>query len=98
MATTTNIKAGDKVEYIYDAGKSGRAWEGIVLAIADGHVMVSWDAVKGKPRPHVQANPLKNVKLAASAPAKKAEAKAPAKKADVKAEAKSEAPTAEVES
>jgi len=76
MAAATNIKAGDKVAYVYDAGKTGRDWEGVVLAVVDGYAMVSWDAVKGKPRPHVQANPLANVKLMASA-------KAPAKKEPV---------------
>jgi len=81
------VKVGDKVSYVYDAGKSGREWEGIVLAVAEGYVMVSWDAVKGKPRPHVQANPLANVKVEASATAKKAPAKKAAaeKKAAVEA-------------
>jgi hypothetical protein len=90
MATATTIKAGDKVDYVYDAGKSGRAWEGIVLAVVDGYVMVSWDAVRGKPRPHVQANPIANVKVAAASPAPKdLTKKAPAKEA-----AKAEAPRA----
>ena len=87
MATATTIKAGDKVDYVYDAGKSGRAWEGIVLAVVDGYVMVSWDAVRGKPRPHVQANPIANVKVAAASPAPKDLTKKAAK-------AESEAPKA----
>jgi len=87
MATATTIKAGDKVDYVYDAGKSGRAWEGIVLAVVDGYVMVSWDAVKGKPRPHVQANPIANVKVAAASPAPRDLTKKAAK-------AESEAPKA----